>query len=364
MICSQVSKRFIILLSTISRRKMGLKTEIKKQHKKKSRSDNLGIVSYWDEKEYWKGKTSDVFSVILRTKGCYWSYKSGCSMCGYYLDTNPDITQRALKNQLEESLEAYEGQEIVKIYTSGSFLDKNELPKDIAVEALESFDAKKIVVESRPEFINDKIVKKYSNKVDTLELAIGLESANDFVLENCINKGFTFDDYKAAINNLTADVSIRTYVLLKPPFLIENEAVQDVLKTIKEISNYTDVISINPLNVQKGTLVEKLWYRNLYGPPSLWSIIDIISQLDFVKNDIFVSTAGLGSKRGASNCENCDEKIIRVIKKINQTGEKEYLRHIPDCDCKERWEFTRELEPFLLCRGSTDILRDRYTGYV
>lgn len=360
-------KRFIIRTNLVLKVKMGLKSEIKGYHEKTSRSDSKGLVSYWDEEEFWNGDPTEVFSVIFRTQGCRWSYESGCSMCGYFTDTNPEINQSDLEKQIETALEGYDGEKIVKIYTSGSFLDAEEVSEDTALNLLESFDkkdAEKIVVESRPEFIENELVKKYSKKINQLEIAVGLESAEDFILENCINKGFTFDFYKKKLEKLPDTISTRTYLLLKPPFLTEKEAKEDVLNSINKISELTDIISINPVNIQNGTYLENLWRKNLYSPPWLWTIIDILSEARLDKNRIVVSQAGLGSERGASNCEECDEQIIRVIERINQTNDKKYLEDIPSCDCKKEWKIKRKIEPYLHFRGSPDILRNRYTGYV
>ena len=55
--------------------------------------------------------------------------------------------------------------------------------------------------------------------------------------------------------------SIKTYLLLKPPFLNEHDAIVDVLKSIKVLNqnSLTDCISINPVIIQKFTLVEYLF---------------------------------------------------------------------------------------------------------
>ncbi|MFP4142102.1 MAG: archaeosine biosynthesis radical SAM protein RaSEA [Thermoplasmata archaeon] len=343
---------------------MGLKSTIKKYHRRNSRSERKDIVACWDEEEYFRGKTRDVFSVIFRTKGCYRSYVSGCSMCGYYTDTNPDIEKRDIIKQLKDALSNYEGQDIVKIYTSGSFMDSDEIDGETALRILESFDAEKTVIETRPEFVDRSRLEDYNETVDHLEVALGLESANDFVLENCINKGFKFQDYENAVEKASDLVSIRTYLLLKPPFLTEKEAVEDLEKSIKKVSEMTDMISINPINIQQGTLLEELWHRDLYSTPWLWSLIEVLNNTKDIEKPIIVSKAGLGSERGAGNCERCTDETVELIEKFNRTQDPSLLEDLPECECKNRWRVEKEIEPFLHFRGSMKILRDRYTGYV
>ncbi|MEF8831945.1 MAG: archaeosine biosynthesis radical SAM protein RaSEA [Candidatus Thermoplasmatota archaeon] len=343
---------------------MGLKSEIRRFHEKTSRTNRKDLIAHWDEEELYRGEIKDVFSLIFRTKGCYRSYTSGCSMCGYYTDTNPEIKREDIEDQLEEGLSHYEGQDIVKIYTSGSFLDEDEIDDELAIKILESFDAEKTVIETRPEFVERERVEKLSQTVDELELALGLESTNDFVLENCINKGFTFSDYKNSVEEISDIVSVRTYLLLKPPFLTEKEAVKDLINSIKKISDLTDIISINPVNVQKGTLLEELWHRELYSPPWLWSLIEVLTSTVDLEIPIIVSKAGLGSERGAGNCEECTDKMIELLERFNKTQDISILKDLPQCECKDRWRFEKEIAPFLHFRGTPKILRDRYAGYV
>ncbi len=358
-----IEEKFIILLP-FDGPKMNLEKHIKEAHKKGSRSHRKDLVACWKEKEPLEKEKEPVeaFSVIFRTRGCYWAYASGCSMCGYHTDTNPNIDKKDLEDQLQEALSEYDGEKIVKIYTSGSFLDEKELEQSMAVDILESFEAEKTVIESRPGFIDLKKVKHYSKKVDGLEVAIGLESADDFVLKNCINKGFTFDNYDKKVRLISELVSIRTYLLLNPPFLLEREAIEDVKKSVEKIKDLTDVVSINPVNVQSGSLVEKLWWRKNYRPPWLWSIIEVLKDMD--DPIVFISKAGMGSKRGAHNCGECDDLIKDMIHNFNLTQDRSLLSSVPDCRCKKRWSLENEIEPSLFFRGTPKLLSDRYTGYL
>ncbi len=342
---------------------MNLQERVGYAHSRSSRSEKKDLVAHWREKEP-LDKGSDpveAFSLIFRTRGCFWSYDSGCTMCGYYTDTNPKIEREYIEDQLEKARSEYSQEDIVKIYTSGSFLDESEIPEELALKILDSFDAKKIVVESRPEFIEPKKIKLYSDRVEELEVAIGLESTNDFVLENSINKGFTFQDYRETVESLT-DISIRTYLLLKPPFLLEKEAIDDVVSSIKTIEHLTDVVSLNPVNVQRGSLLEKLWKKKLYRPPWIWSIGEVISRSKTTENLLVVSEAGVSSKRGAHNCGKCDEELKSIINRFNLSQDNSLFSNLPECSCKERWKKESKIEPFLFFRGTPQLLRHRYTG--
>lgn len=344
---------------------MNLENEILSCHTKNERSERKDLITTWEEREIYKSEVRDVFSVIFRTKGCSWSYLGGCSMCGYYTDTNQDIKDEHLEEQLSSALERYDDHPILKIYTSGSFLDDRELSNDIAEKILDSFDSEKTLIESRPEFIKKKKLKEFSDLTNQLEVAIGLESTDDFVLKRCINKGFTFDGYKGAVKRVK-DIGglVRTYLLLKPPFLTEKEAINDTLKSIDKVTELSDIISINPVNVQRGSLVENLWYKNVYRPPWLWSLVQVLKEARF-DTTLVSSKAGLGSDRGPHNCGNHDDEIIDTIDRFNITQDKSVLEEVPtDCSCRLKWKKENELANYLFFRGDPGILSNRYAGYI
>jgi len=208
-------------------------------------------------------------------------------------------------------------------------------------------------------------LKEFSELTNQLEIAIGLESADDFVLKRCINKGFTFEGYRRAVKRVKEiDGLVRTYLLLKPPFLTEKEAIQDTLKSIDKVTELSDIVSINPVNVQRGSLVEHLWYRNVYRPPWLWSLVQVLKGARLETN-LVSSKAGLGSDRGPHNCGNHDDEIIETIERFNLTQDKSILEDIPkECSCKAKWEKEKELGNYLFFRGDPGILSNRYAGYI
>ena len=236
------------------------------------------LVTSWNGEELLDGKLKKSFTFIMRTSGCSWTHESGCLMCGYHTASNPSITPESLLKQVDTALSKYDGEQLVKIYTSGSFLDEREVPEDIAKYILKSFPAKKIIIESRSEYVDPNVLDSYTKIQENIEIAIGLESTNNFILTNCINKGSTVEDYWRARDLIfSKDLTMRTYLLLKPPFLTEYEAIEDLSRSISEVSHPKNTVSINPVNVQKDSFLEKLWYRGEYRPPWLWSLIEAVS---------------------------------------------------------------------------------------
>jgi len=244
--------------------------------------------------------------------------------------------------QFETAMQNYKGEKIVKLFTSGSFLDSSEIPESIQQMILGTLakQAEKISVESRPEYVTEKrlsaIKPLFHSKV--FEVGIGLETSNDLVRHNAINKGFDLKDYLKAVHLLSNhQMKVKTYVLLKPPFLTEKESLDDCIRTTQEISKYTDSISLNPTNVQRHTVVEFLWKRNQYRPPWLWSIVEFLKQSKTI-TDAFVKCdlVGGGSTRGPHNCGACDHKIVQGISDFSLTQDTKVFDNL-SCSCQEQW---------------------------
>ena len=311
-------------------------------------------VNFWSEKEIFNDRIVNSFVIILRTKGCSWSAKSGCSMCGYFNDSyQKDVSSKDLLIQFEKAMEKYNGEEIVKIFNSGSFFDDNEIKAKARIKILDKLSkkTKKISVESRPEYINQLKLNEIGNILDKIEfeIGIGLETADDYIRKNSINKGFDLIDYQNATAIMKKNgIKTKTYLLLKPPFLTEKEAIDDTIKSIMKINKTTDLISINPTNIHKNTYVEYLWKRNLYSPIWLWSIIDVLIKSKKIigekriKSDI---VAG-GSIRGPHNCGKCDKKIVDNISKFSLNQNIELLKE-SSCECYDKWLDQIEIEKYL-----------------
>ena len=301
-------------------------------------------VRFWSEKDLLNGKVVDAFVIIFRTRGCTWSLKSGCTMCGYFNDSLwSKVTEEDLLKQFETAMQKYNGEKLVKIFNSGSFLDNSEVKPYVRLEILSRLAKKadKISVESRPEYVTDDGLSDVKDAIQskTFEVGIGLETANDFVREHAVNKGFTFADYKNAADILKKNGSqLKTYVLIKPPFLTEKESIEDSIETVDKIKGITDIISLNPTNVQRKTLVEYLWRRKQYRPAWLWSVVEILKEGKRIVGNkrIKCDISGGGGLRGAHNCRKCDRKILDAISSFSLNQEVNVFDDL-ECECYDEW---------------------------
>ncbi len=67
-------------------------------------------------------------------------------------------------------------------------------------------------------------------------MAIGLETSSDLIRKHSINKGFTFRDFVNAAEVAKVNgVAVKTYLMLKPPFLSEKQALEDIVTSVKKL---------------------------------------------------------------------------------------------------------------------------------
>jgi len=323
---------------------------------------NKPVVS-WTKPDRLLNEVGNELTIILRTRGCEWALgdNGGCSMCGYIRDSNiDDVNPQNIINQFDfafqnslDKIQSNTGPWIVKIFNSGSFLDDTEMPKRargyIYKKIALTKNIKEFVIESRPEYLShenlDEIKKFLPNKY--VEVGIGLETVNDYIRINYINKGFKFNDFQEALKMCREyKIGVKAYLLFKPPFLSEQAAIDDCKKSIKKLLEIKiNSISINPVNIQKGTLVEYLWFQNRYRPPWIYSIITCLKESledkDFGTTRILCDPSGAGTNRGVHNCLNsdCNKQNLEIIKNFTLSQDVNELNYSPQCFCKKRYEF-------------------------
>ncbi|HYK93556.1 MAG TPA: archaeosine biosynthesis radical SAM protein RaSEA [Thermoplasmata archaeon] len=307
-------------------------------------------VNQWVEDEAIDGERVRAFVLILKTRGCYWADVKGCSMCGYARDTlGRSATPEELAHQLASALERYRDEPYVKVYTSGSFLDDREVDPASREKMLRAFRgrARRFLFETLPEFVRDDTVAPLRDAFGgELEVAQGLETADADVLKRFVNKGSTPTEYFEAADRLRAlGVRRKAYLLLKPPYLTEREAIEDVVRSVEVAAPRFDSISVNPVHIQGGTVVEWLYRRGRYRPPWLWSLVEAMQRGAARRGAtrlVTFPTAG-GVPRGPHNCRSCDRAVLAALEEASLSQSFELLDRL-DCDCRTEWTTVTELE--------------------
>ncbi|OGD83009.1 hypothetical protein A2165_01530 [Candidatus Curtissbacteria bacterium RBG_13_40_7] len=292
--------------------------------------------------------------------GCEWYKRTGgCTMCAFNQSTQKYTFGGKLFPHFVFMLLFHYAYKLVKknqpellvIYNGGSFLSGKEIPLQTQLAILEFVTKhptiKKILVESRAEFVTMEKMLQYAQAIDgkELEIALGLESMNDSVRNKCLAKGLSKETFEQAVR-ICHHFGFKAfaYVYLKPHCLTEEEAIQDAIETIKYCFQIgVDEVSLSCAFVQKNTLLEKLYNEGKFVPPKLWSIIEVITE-----------TAHLGPVRIGhfddepppiaiphnyrhgniqAVCPICNEKVMTAIEQYRLTHDASQLKYI-HCSCQ------------------------------
>ena len=314
-------------------------------------ADARRYVNQWVEPEAIGGERVAAFVLILRTRGCYWADAKGCSMCGYSKDTlGRSATPPELAEQLSHALHRYREEPYVKIYTSGSFLDDREVDPESRRAIVGAFSgrARRLLFETLPEFATaERIDPLRSGFAGEIEVALGLESTDPTILSRYVHKAESPTEYLATGDRLKSwGARSKAYLLLKPPYLTESESLDDTVRSVAEAAPHFDTLSVNPVHIQNGTVVEWLFHRGRYRPPWLWSVVEALRRGSRVRGDsrlVSFPTAG-GLRRGPHNCGRCDAIVLRAIEETSLAQQFDPLDGL-ECACRTTWEAERALEP-------------------
>jgi len=336
--------------------------------------------------EHFRGENVKRAVVFLLSNGCEWALRSsahGCTMCGHIAKqtrTAEPISAGSFVTQFTNAFSTVDFHDIpvLNIFNNGSFFNDHEIPTEARRAILrkinETKSIKKLLVECRPEYITQDVIRETAAIISDkeLEIAIGLETADDVHRKIAVNKGFTMRQFTEAANTITGNnVSLRTYVLLKPPFLSEAEAISDAVESIKTaFSLGARTVSLEAVTVQKYTLVDYLNENGLYRVPWLWSMIEVVKQTAHLGNVVVGLFAFYPSPDLVpNNCRSCNGRVMDALVAYNRTLNTAVFDGL-DCTCRGKWRaaledgtgFGQNLERFIAIAGSEGLCGMERTG--
>jgi len=297
--------------------------------------------------------------VFKGLKGCSHALDgAGCTYCGFgkrEINQGGVVDPEVVTGQFFQAVKKHdfekEGIQELDLYMAGSFLSDEEMPPVARESILRESGAipglKQVLIESRPEFITGESVAGAKEMLGDKKLSVGmgLESADDYLRETVLNKGFSKVDYEKAVGVLAkGGVDVLTYVLLKPTTMEEVAAIQDVVNTVRYIKEVSDkcgindgVISLSPTFVPAGTKLFKEFEMGKYQPPTLWSLVEALKQIHNLSViRVGLSEEGLACKGGvAKNCGKCDDMVKTALEEFNRTQNIGVFDGL-DCDCRKK----------------------------
>lgn len=221
-------------------------------------------------------RPATVLTLFLTNPECPWR----CLMCDLWKHTLPRsmrLPPGAVVKQVESVLSAWNtrgaagsGDRHIKLYNAGSFFDRGAIPpEDHAAIARLCEGFSRVIVECHPALV-DEAVLRFRDQLKpgtTLEVAMGLETAHPEILER-LNKGVSLDGFQQAAGFLRREgVAQRTFVLVKPPFMSEEDAADwAVRSTSFAFDTGSSVVALIPTRLGNGAL-EALVATGEFAPP-------------------------------------------------------------------------------------------------
>ena len=177
----------------------------------------------------------------------------------------------------------------------------------------------RLIVESHPSLIGDDCLRFRDMLDGELEVAMGLETAHPDVLEK-LNKGITLDSFRKAADFLsTYDIDLRVFILVRPPFMNEDEGFEWACRSLDFADEAGASVSILiPTRGGNGAM-EILREQGSFKPPKLHTLEKALDYgIDNIKGRVF---ADLWDLQQFSNCPVCFKKRRKRLEEINLTQE-------------------------------------------
>jgi radical SAM enzyme (TIGR01210 family) len=273
------------------------------------------------------GAIEEVSTILLTNRECPYT----CLMCDLWKHTtNEPLPAGAIPAQISHALERLPVASQLKLYNSGSFFDPDAIPVEdypnIASLA-GSFDS--LLVESHTAFLGKHCLDFKNLLTPGLQVAIGLETVHPEVLER-LNKQMTLDDFKRGVDFLGEQgISTRAFILLRPPFLSEEEGVEWACRSIDfAFQAGVEVCSVIPVRAGNGAM-DALATGGFFQEPSLSSLEQVLEYgISLGKGNVF---ADLWDLERFSRCDKCKEVRRSRLEKMNLYQE---LLPLVACGCK------------------------------
>jgi len=259
------------------------------------------------------GSVEDVATIFLTNRECPFR----CLMCDLWKNTTDEtVPAGAIPRQIDYALDRLPAAQSIKLYNSGNFFDAQAIPRsdfpDIANRLLQF---KTVIVENHPKLCNDSCLQFRDLLEPDLEIALGLETVHEAILAR-MNKQMTLDDFERAARFLTTEnISARAFILLKPPFLSEEEGIHWALKSI-EFAFFTGVscCSIIPTRTGNGML-EQLLEKGEFLEPSLVSMETVLeTAIEFRQGRGFMD---VWDADRFFDCPDCGPERVERLQRIN-----------------------------------------------
>lgn len=272
------------------------------------------------------GRIEDTAIIFLTNRECPFR----CLMCDLWKNTVEEtLAPGAIPAQIEWALNRMPTVKHLKLYNSGSFFDTRAIPEaDYGKIAALVSHFETVIVECHPKLVNERGLKFAGMLSAELQVAMGLETVHPEVLQK-LNKKMTAADFARAADYLKRHhILSRAFVLLRPPYLSEEEGIFWAERSIDfAFESGVECCTIIPVRPGNGAM-DVLMQQGDFQPPVIQSLEKVLEYgIGLKKGRVFADTWDLGM---FSRCGFCLDDRIRRLENMNLY--QEYYNQVT-CSC-------------------------------
>jgi radical SAM enzyme (TIGR01210 family) len=222
----------------------------------------------------------------------------------------------AIPTQIDYALQRLGVARQIKLYNSGSFFDPKAIPvADHAAIAERVAGFERVIVECHPSLVGEICVSFSDRIAGKLEVAMGLETAQPEILER-LNKRMSLEQFDCAAQVLRNNgIDLRAFILVKPPFMKEEEALAWAERSLEFAFDCgATAATLIPTRGGNGAM-EELAGAGMFSPPKLATLeAAMAGGIEMRKGRVF---ADLWDVRKTAACGTCVERRIARLDAMN-----------------------------------------------
>ncbi len=238
-------------------------------------------------------------------------------MCDLWRNTLVETTPAgSIPRQIDYALERLPAAHQIKLYNSGSFFDPHAIPVEdyrTIAERVSLFE--RVIVECHPALVNESSVRFRNLLTGKLEVAMGLETVHPEILAR-LNKRMTLEMFAKTAQFLRKnEIDLRVFILVKPPFMREEDAVEWAARSLDFAFDCGATAAVLIPTRGGNGAIDELAAMGDFSPPALKTLEAAVEYgISLPQGRVF---ADLWDAQAWPRCVACREQRIARLRTMN-----------------------------------------------
>lgn len=226
----------------------------------------------------------------------------------------------------------------IKLYNGGNFTDPRSVPESdwpAIADLCERFD--QVIIENHATMCGSRLLKFQERLKSRLEVAVGLETANEDVLSRQQKKITLLDFDRAAKFVLDHDMDLRCFTMLQLPYSDPDRSVEDSFTSVQHaVGAGASFVAIIPTRHTTGAMRDLIDSGD-HQPPNLRqlerALFESLRWIGEMKSDTVVIADTWDIERTLC-CRRCQSQTITNIHTMNTAQRPSSIEPCESCDLK------------------------------